>query len=150
MHSIKQAHQKTFVAVQVSDFRNDVILAEACRNDVDKYCKKIQPGTFNNVPVLCFTELNIQYPREADIRQVPVQTAASILAVKVHRLPSCTTERALYGNPHLKCSLALQGRGACTSACASTATSCRTAAARRNCISTSCRRRCGQKIGFRL
>jgi hypothetical protein len=29
---------------QVTDFRNDVILAEACRQDVDKYCKDVEPG----------------------------------------------------------------------------------------------------------
>lgn len=28
----------------VSDFRNDVILAEACRNDVEQYCKDVEPG----------------------------------------------------------------------------------------------------------
>ncbi len=30
--------------MEVNDFRNDVILAEACRNDVEKYCKDVQPG----------------------------------------------------------------------------------------------------------
>lgn len=30
--------------MEVSDFRNDVILAEACRADVDKYCKDVEPG----------------------------------------------------------------------------------------------------------
>lgn len=30
--------------MEVTDFRNDVILAEACRGDVDKYCKDVQPG----------------------------------------------------------------------------------------------------------
>lgn len=30
--------------MEVSDFRNDVILAEACRSDVDKYCKDVTPG----------------------------------------------------------------------------------------------------------
>jgi len=31
--------------MEVSDFRNDVILAEACRQDVEKYCKDVEPGT---------------------------------------------------------------------------------------------------------
>lgn len=30
--------------MEVQDFRNDVILAEACRVDVEKYCKDIEPG----------------------------------------------------------------------------------------------------------
>jgi hypothetical protein len=30
--------------MEVTDFRNDVILAEACRGDVDKYCKDVEPG----------------------------------------------------------------------------------------------------------
>lgn len=30
--------------MEVTDFRNDVILAEACRQDVDKYCKDVEPG----------------------------------------------------------------------------------------------------------
>ncbi|KAI8475756.1 MAG: hypothetical protein J3K34DRAFT_453290 [Monoraphidium minutum] len=30
--------------MEVTDFRNDVILAEACREDVEKYCKDVEPG----------------------------------------------------------------------------------------------------------
>jgi hypothetical protein len=30
--------------MEVTDFRNDVILAEACRTDVEKYCKDVEPG----------------------------------------------------------------------------------------------------------
>eukprot|EP00879_Flechtneria_rotunda_P000602 GHRR01000712.1.p1 GENE.GHRR01000712.1~~GHRR01000712.1.p1 ORF type:complete len:883 (+),score=207.41 GHRR01000712.1:2504-5152(+) len=30
--------------MEVTDFRNDVILAEACRDDVEKYCKDVEPG----------------------------------------------------------------------------------------------------------
>ena len=30
--------------LQVTDFKNDVILAEACRNDVDKFCSTTEPG----------------------------------------------------------------------------------------------------------
>ena len=33
-----------FEKMEVTDFRNDVLLAEACRADVDKYCKHVQPG----------------------------------------------------------------------------------------------------------
>lgn len=30
--------------MEVTDFRNDVIVAEACRADVDKFCKDVAPG----------------------------------------------------------------------------------------------------------
>lgn len=30
--------------MEVTDFRNDVILAEACRDDVTKYCHDVEPG----------------------------------------------------------------------------------------------------------
>ena len=30
--------------IQVKDFRNDVILAEACRQDVDIHCSEVTPG----------------------------------------------------------------------------------------------------------
>lgn len=33
-----------FKKMEVTDFRNDVILAEACRSDVDAYCKNVKPG----------------------------------------------------------------------------------------------------------
>lgn len=33
-----------FEKMEVNDFRNDVLLAEACRMDVESYCKHVQPG----------------------------------------------------------------------------------------------------------
>lgn len=33
-----------FLKMEVNDFRNDIILAEACRTDVERYCKNVQPG----------------------------------------------------------------------------------------------------------
>ena len=30
--------------LQVTDYRNDVILAAACREDVEKFCKDTEPG----------------------------------------------------------------------------------------------------------
>ncbi|KAK9816541.1 hypothetical protein WJX72_001742 [[Myrmecia] bisecta] len=32
------------VKMEANDFRNDVLLAEACREDVDKFCKDVEPG----------------------------------------------------------------------------------------------------------
>lgn len=33
-----------FQKMEVQDFRNDVILAETCRNDVDQFCSDVQAG----------------------------------------------------------------------------------------------------------
>mmetsp|Transcript_34914 Transcript_34914/g.77608 ORF Transcript_34914/g.77608 Transcript_34914/m.77608 type:complete len:994 (-) Transcript_34914:752-3733(-) len=33
-----------FEKMEVSNFKNDIILAEACREDVDKYCSSVEPG----------------------------------------------------------------------------------------------------------
>ena len=33
-----------FEKMEVNDFRNDVLLAEACRPDVDRFCKHVEPG----------------------------------------------------------------------------------------------------------
>lgn len=33
-----------FIKMEVTDFGNDVILAEACRQDVDELCAKVEPG----------------------------------------------------------------------------------------------------------
>ncbi|DBA68142.1 TPA: hypothetical protein ACH3X2_013949 [Trebouxia sp. C0005] len=33
-----------FKKMEVTDFRNDVLLAEACRDDVDELCSKVKPG----------------------------------------------------------------------------------------------------------
>ena len=30
--------------LQVTDFKNDVLLAEACRKDVDQFCATVEPG----------------------------------------------------------------------------------------------------------
>jgi Cysteine rich repeat len=33
-----------FIKMEVSDFRNDVMLAEACKPDVDSHCADVEPG----------------------------------------------------------------------------------------------------------
>eukprot|EP00201_Polytomella_parva_P015143 CAMPEP_0175066598 /NCGR_PEP_ID=MMETSP0052_2-20121109/16604_1 /TAXON_ID=51329 ORGANISM="Polytomella parva, Strain SAG 63-3" /NCGR_SAMPLE_ID=MMETSP0052_2 /ASSEMBLY_ACC=CAM_ASM_000194 /LENGTH=941 /DNA_ID=CAMNT_0016333331 /DNA_START=144 /DNA_END=2969 /DNA_ORIENTATION=- len=33
-----------FLKMEVNDYRNDVLLAAACRNDVDKFCSKVETG----------------------------------------------------------------------------------------------------------
>ena len=36
-----------FQKMEVRDFRNDVILAETCRTDVDTYCPDVEAGIAN-------------------------------------------------------------------------------------------------------
>ena len=42
-----------FKKMEVTDFRNDVLLAEACRDDVDQYCNKVKPGQHQRRIKLC-------------------------------------------------------------------------------------------------
>lgn len=39
-----------FQKMEVRDFRNDVILAESCRSDVDSFCSKVEQGIFTPLP----------------------------------------------------------------------------------------------------
>jgi golgi apparatus protein 1 len=39
-----QAEVFYFEKMEVNDYRNDVLLAEACRRDVDKFCSNVQKG----------------------------------------------------------------------------------------------------------
>ena len=40
----KSSLEQHVTGLQVRDFRNDVILAEACRRDVESYCKDAPAG----------------------------------------------------------------------------------------------------------
>jgi Golgi apparatus protein 1 len=33
-----------YTKMEVENYKNDIILAEACREDVDKYCANVEPG----------------------------------------------------------------------------------------------------------
>ena len=49
-----------FEKMEVNDFRNDVLLAEACRSDVDRFCKTVQPGEGPSpVPQLAGWSINL-------------------------------------------------------------------------------------------
>lgn len=49
-----------FEKMEVSDFRNDVLLAEACRADVDKFCKHVEPGALLILPLLLCLSVSTQ------------------------------------------------------------------------------------------
>ena len=42
-----------FQKMEVRDFRNDVILAETCRADVDAYCADVEAGLFLPKSLIC-------------------------------------------------------------------------------------------------
>ena len=48
-----------FEKMEVNDYRNDVILAEACRTDVDKYCKTVPRGMCRPLPALCMMPCSV-------------------------------------------------------------------------------------------
>ncbi|KAG1672451.1 hypothetical protein FOA52_013237 [Chlamydomonas sp. UWO 241] len=84
-----------FELMEVQDFRNDVILAEACRDDVDLYCKGISPGNgrvhaclrdnMGKISKRCAKEeLKLQAKEMSDIRLRP----------KLNR--ACSEEKAVY------------------------------------------------------
>lgn len=43
-----------FEKMEVSNFNNDVILAANCRGDVDKFCKNVEPGGWQEPVLLIF------------------------------------------------------------------------------------------------
>ena len=58
-----------FEKMEVNDFRNDVLLAEACRTDVEKLCKNVQPGMWMTLSqkgpllaVIDFAGMHLQNP----------------------------------------------------------------------------------------
>ena len=65
------------------DFRNDVLLAEACRADVQKFCRKIEPGGPTHALVLAcsvgseLTQLN----QHGDQVAAHVSNACVVVAV---------------------------------------------------------------------
>lgn len=36
--------------MEVSNYKNDIILAEACRGDVDRFCSTVEPGRWEQMP----------------------------------------------------------------------------------------------------
>ncbi|KAK9838535.1 hypothetical protein WJX81_005974 [Elliptochloris bilobata] len=89
-----------FEKMEVNDFRNDVLLAEACRSDVDKFCKHVEPGegrvhqclrdSFSKLTESCRKEelkLNIIQARDVRLRPKLNKACSEEIAVFCKGVP---------------------------------------------------------------
>jgi len=81
--------------MEVSDFRNDVILAEACRTDVETYCKDTEPGEGRVHACLRFNRDKIsERCRVEETKLAAVEYRDIRLRPKLNKL--CSEEKAVY------------------------------------------------------
>lgn len=78
--------------LQVRDFRNDVILAEACRQDVDKYCGSVKPGEGKVHQCLVDHQDNLAVACRAETNHLSI-TAASNVELSPSLGKACAAER---------------------------------------------------------
>lgn len=84
-----------FQRMEVSDYRNDVPLAEACREDVGKYCQNIEPGGGRIIACLRQNREKLQPAcRREELRQSTTAAADIRLRPKLHKL--CGVEIAVF------------------------------------------------------
>lgn len=84
-----------FQRMEVSDFRNDVLLAEACRPDVDKFCKNVEPGEGRTLACLRVNRAALQPPCRKEELRLSIMAAADIrLRPKLQKL--CGAEIAVF------------------------------------------------------
>ncbi|GFH19709.1 uncharacterized protein HaLaN_16706 [Haematococcus lacustris] len=81
--------------MEVTDFRNDVILAEACRSDVEQYCKDVEPGDGRIHVCLRFHRNKIsERCRNEEMKLAAVEYRDIRLRPKLNKL--CSEEKAVY------------------------------------------------------
>eukprot|EP00195_Chlamydomonas_chlamydogama_P004977 CAMPEP_0202901334 /NCGR_PEP_ID=MMETSP1392-20130828/14194_1 /ASSEMBLY_ACC=CAM_ASM_000868 /TAXON_ID=225041 /ORGANISM="Chlamydomonas chlamydogama, Strain SAG 11-48b" /LENGTH=885 /DNA_ID=CAMNT_0049587883 /DNA_START=46 /DNA_END=2703 /DNA_ORIENTATION=- len=81
--------------MEVTDFRNDVILAEACRNDVEAYCKDVEPGEGRVHQCLRFNRDKIsERCRNEEMKLAAIEYRDIRLRPKLNKL--CSEEKAVY------------------------------------------------------
>lgn len=81
--------------MEVTDFRNDVILAEACRNDVEKFCKDVEPGEGRVHQCLRFRRDEIsERCRTEEMKLAALEYRDIRLRPKLNKL--CSEEKAVY------------------------------------------------------
>ncbi|KAG1656262.1 hypothetical protein FOA52_011910 [Chlamydomonas sp. UWO 241] len=84
-----------FEKMEVSNFRNDVILAEACRDDVDKLCATVEPGEGRVHKCLRDNRKKLSETcRKEELRLEEIEANNVELSVGV--LKSCKSERRMY------------------------------------------------------
>ena len=79
--------------LQVRDFRNDVILAEACRQDVDTYCSSVTPGDGKVHQCLVDHQEQLTTACRAETNHLQM-TAASNVKLSPSLGRACAAERA--------------------------------------------------------
>lgn len=77
---------------QVRDFRNDVILAEACRQDVDHYCASVKPGDGKVHQCLVDHQDSLTVACRAETNHLSI-TAASNVELSPSLGKACASER---------------------------------------------------------
>ncbi|MEW5310424.1 MAG: hypothetical protein WDW38_002223 [Sanguina aurantia] len=81
--------------MEVTDFRNDVILAEACRSDVEVYCKDVEPGEGRVHQCLRFNRDKISEKcRNEEMKLAAIEYRDIRLRPKLNKL--CSEEKAVY------------------------------------------------------
>ncbi|GAX77303.1 hypothetical protein CEUSTIGMA_g4749.t1 [Chlamydomonas eustigma] len=81
--------------MEVSDFRNDVILAEACRTDVEAYCKDTEPGEGRVHTCLRFNKDKIsERCRNEEMKLAALEYRDIRLRPKLNKM--CSEEKAVY------------------------------------------------------
>ncbi|GBF94315.1 hypothetical protein Rsub_06937 [Raphidocelis subcapitata] len=81
--------------MEVTDFRNDVILAEACRGDVDKYCGQVEPGE-GRVHACLRHQMNFLSPACAAEESKLASKEARDIRLKPKLAKACGAERATF------------------------------------------------------
>jgi len=93
-----------FEQMEVADFRNDILLAEACRQDVAKYCKKVEPGEGRTLACLRQNREKLQPDCRREELQLSLLAARDIrLRPKLKKL--CSEEMTVF------CAEVKPGRG---------------------------------------
>lgn len=82
-----------FQKMEVRDFRNDVILAEACRKDVDTYCSSVTPGDGKVHQCLVDHQEQLTTACRAETSHLQM-TAASNVELSPSLGRACAAERA--------------------------------------------------------
>ena len=104
-----------FIKMEVRDFRNDVILAEACRTDVDNFCADVEPGE----PWLVWQGSLLGACILAAELGIMASGACCMpaMALSTHRCAQCRLRASSWQCQHLDCSLlhvlAMFGQLAC-------------------------------------
>ncbi|MEW5311455.1 MAG: hypothetical protein WDW38_003169 [Sanguina aurantia] len=84
-----------FEKMEVTDYRNDVILAAACRVDVEKFCTNVQPGEGRMHECLRSNRKRLSEPCRKEELLLEEQEAESV-ELRLGLMKSCVDERAMF------------------------------------------------------